>query len=210
LVVAGGFDERVANCVHTLRYLQRICDDNELSHSTDTQTSQILFLTNISEKQKLALLKSEHTRALLYTPSFEHLGIVPLEAMACGLPVLAVNNGGPQETIIDGETGLLRPALVDEWAEAITILMNLQPEEREKMSKAGQQRIKDYFDVKVLARAFEKAAREVVELGETGQVPDIWTEASTLKFAMFVSLSTMCACCLAGVIALHTGYLGQL
>lgn len=152
----------------------------------------MLFLTNISEKQKLALLKSESTKALLYTPSFEHLGIVPLEAMACGLPVLAVDNGGPQETIIDGQTGLLRPAVEDEWTEAITTLMNLSPEQRSEMSKAGQQRIKDYFEVKVLARAFEKAARDVVEASETGQIPDIWTETSTLKAAMFVALSTMC------------------
>lgn len=207
LVIAGGFDERVANCVHTLRHLQRIADDCGLSHSTDSQASQILFLMNISEKQKLALLKSEHTKGLLYTPSFEHLGIVPLEAMACGLPVLAVNNGGPQETIIDGETGYLRPAKEDEWTEAIVQLMNLSPEERSKMSQAGQQRIRDYFDVKVLARAFEKAARDVVEASETGQIPDIWTETSTLKAAMFAVMSTMCAISLVALMY-HAGVWG--
>lgn len=196
LVIAGGFDERVANCVHTLRYLQRLCDTEGLSHSTDSQTSQVLFLMNISETQKLALLKSEHTKALLYTPSYEHLGIVPLEAMACGLPVLAVNNGGPQETIIDGQTGLLRESNEEEWQEAIITLVNLGESKRKDMSNAGKQRIKDYFEVKVLSRAFEKAARDVVEASENGQTPDIWTETSTLQAAMFVVMSTMCCVCL--------------
>lgn len=190
-----------------MRYLQRISDDKELSHSTDSQASQVLFLTNISEKQKLALLKSEHTKALLYTPSFEHLGIVPLEAMACGLPVLAVDNGGPQETIIDGQTGLLRPAVEDDWTEAIIKLVNLSSEERSHMSQAGQQRIRDYFDVKVLARAFEKAARDVVQASEHGEVPDIWTEAATLQAAMFAVMSTACAVCLVALMY-HAGVWG--
>lgn len=184
-----------------------MCDDLELSHSTDSQASQVLFLMNISEKQKLSLLKSENTKALLYTPSYEHLGIVPLEAMACGLPVLAVNNGGPQETIIDGETGLLRPAVEEDWTGAIIKLVNLPTEERRRMSQAGQQRIRDYFDVKVLARAFEKAARDVVEASENGNIPDIWTETSTLQAAMFAVMSTMCAVSLVALMY-HAGVWG--
>lgn len=202
LVIAGGFDERVANCVHTLRHLERLCDELDLTHSTTTLTSQVVFLMNISEQQKLALLKGETTKALLYTPSFEHLGIVPLEAMACGLPVIAVNNGGPQETIIDGQTGFLRPAVEDEWTEAIVSLMQLSTYDRQRMAEAGRQRVKDYFDVKVLARAFEKAARDVVEGAEVGDLPDIWLETSTLKFAVFVVMSLMCAASLVFLIGL--------
>jgi glycosyltransferase involved in cell wall biosynthesis len=47
--------------------------------------------------------------ALLFTARNEDFGIVPLEAMACGAAVLAVDNGGPRETVLHDRTGWLLP-----------------------------------------------------------------------------------------------------
>lgn len=44
---------------------------------------------------------------LLYTPMEEHFGIVPLEAMSAGTPVIAVDSGGPKETVENEKTGFL-------------------------------------------------------------------------------------------------------
>ena len=47
-------------------------------------------------------------RALLHLHTWrEPLGLVPLEAMSCGMPVIAMRRGGPAETVIDGVTGYL-------------------------------------------------------------------------------------------------------
>ena len=43
----------------------------------------------------------------MYTPDREHFGIVPIEAMQEKTPVIAVNSGGPKETVVHGKTGFL-------------------------------------------------------------------------------------------------------
>jgi glycosyltransferase involved in cell wall biosynthesis len=45
-------------------------------------------------------------RALLF-PAHEDFGIIPVEAQACGTPVLGIRRGGLLETVVDGETGFL-------------------------------------------------------------------------------------------------------
>ncbi len=49
------------------------------------------------DRQRALLLAA--CRAVLYTPQHEHFGIVPLEAMAARRPVVAVNSGGPVESV---------------------------------------------------------------------------------------------------------------
>jgi len=51
-----------------------------------------------------------NARALLY-PAHEDFGIIPVEAQACGTPVVGLRRGGLLETVVDGETGFLADRL---------------------------------------------------------------------------------------------------
>ena len=55
--------------------------------------------------QKVGLL--QEAKAVLFPSIDEPFGFVPIEAMSCGTPVIAYNEGGPKETIRDGVTGFL-------------------------------------------------------------------------------------------------------
>lgn len=65
--------------------------------------SSVEFLGWVSHEEKQKLLKK--AKALLF-PGLEDFGIVPLEAMAYGTPVIAFGQGGVTETVIPGKTGI--------------------------------------------------------------------------------------------------------
>ncbi|MBF0485347.1 MAG: glycosyltransferase family 4 protein [Candidatus Omnitrophica bacterium] len=65
----------------------------------------VKFLTKVSDHEMLKLYQNSF--AVLFTPFNEDWGFIPLEAMACGKPCVAVNRGGPRESVQNGETGLL-------------------------------------------------------------------------------------------------------
>ncbi len=66
--------------------------------------SSAQFLGRVSDADRDALLSG--ARALLF-PGEEDFGIVPVEAQAAGVPVIAYGVGGARETVRDGETGVL-------------------------------------------------------------------------------------------------------
>ncbi len=98
LTIAGGYDKEVRENIEYLEDLKCLAAKLGLQ-------DHISFRPNVSEHDRAQLL-SEST-CILYTPDREHFGIVPLEAMYAGTPVIAVSSGGPLETVIDGKTGFL-------------------------------------------------------------------------------------------------------
>lgn len=148
----------------------------------------VVFLLNMSSSQKQLLLSPTvaQTVALLYTPMYEHFGIVPLEAMAAGIPVLATETGGPTETVVDNglpdaalseadletqagpardSTGLLRPRDPEQWASALEALVALPDAHRALLARAGQRRVREGFSVERLGEEMERACRDAAQVG---------------------------------------------
>ena len=68
-------------------------------------------LVAFTDRRQRDLLKYYYSAADVFvsTPWYEPFGITPLEAMACGTPVIGANVGGIKFTVVDGKTGFLVP-----------------------------------------------------------------------------------------------------
>jgi alpha-1,3/alpha-1,6-mannosyltransferase len=85
----------------------------------------VLFLLSVPTSIKETLLR--HASLLVYTPSNEHFGIVPVEAMQYGVPVLAANSSGPLETVVHEKTGwLVSSNDVQAWSEVMEWVLDDQ------------------------------------------------------------------------------------
>ncbi len=81
------------------------------------------------------------------SPSYyEPFGLVPIESMACGTPVIASNVGGMQWTIKDGKTGyLVKPRDPLAFAEKMKYIFD-HPTVGKQMRENGIERVRRYFD----------------------------------------------------------------
>ena len=88
-------------------------------------------------------------------PGTEDFGIVPVEAQACGTPVVALDAGGARETVIPGLTGGLVPTSdPGDWAEAIEAVRR-QPQDREAIRRHAER-----FSVQAFKASFTAAVDE--------------------------------------------------
>jgi glycosyltransferase involved in cell wall biosynthesis len=93
----------------------------------------------------------------------ESLGMVFLEAQACGLPVVAFDNAGVPEAVKDGVSGLLVPVFdAKAFEEAIGRLLN-DSELRRKMGRAGKAHIRQNHDLNQNYQKMEAVLREIVK-----------------------------------------------
>jgi glycosyltransferase involved in cell wall biosynthesis len=94
----------------------------------------ITIQNNITDRSLRELYRG--ARAVLCCQRMEPYGLIPLEAMACGTPVLAIQEGGFTDNIINGITGFLFPGNIERGAELLLRILS-EPETANKMVSAG-------------------------------------------------------------------------
>jgi glycosyltransferase involved in cell wall biosynthesis len=138
--------------IHAVKALDRkdvelliVGDGPEREHLKGLATSlgvgeQVQFRGFVTEEAKFQLLSNSDLFAL---PSLhEGFGLVYLEAMSCGLPVIASTKGGQNDFLVDGETGfLIDPDDVDGLKAAIEKLLN---EPSRAIASTNKERVKEH------------------------------------------------------------------
>lgn len=122
------------------------------------QPGSVVLIEKMLPRKKLAQILS-HARVFACPSVYEPFGIVNLEAMACGAPVVASAVGGIPEVVVDGETGFLVPFQGDgtpknepaepevfarDFAEKLNRLI-ADPELSRRFGEAGRKRVVERF-----------------------------------------------------------------
>ncbi|MEV6661399.1 glycosyltransferase [Nocardia fluminea] len=132
LVLVGGPDDgRLADDAEARRLLT-LADELGVG-------DRVHMLGQVPRSQMAPLLRSSDVAVC--TPWYEPFGITPLEAMACGVPVVAAAVGGLIDTVVDGGTGkLVPPRSPAPLAAAIRELLDA-PALRQQYGAAGHDRV---------------------------------------------------------------------
>lgn len=118
---------------------------------------QIIYIGEVDKKKKVELLKD--ALCLVFPIQWnEPFGIVMIEAMASGTPVVAFNRGSVSEVIKDGETGFI---------------VNTIPEMVDAISKIGsinrqkcRERVEKLFNVENMVNGYEKKFKDILKCND--------------------------------------------
>ncbi|MCB0416446.1 MAG: glycosyltransferase [Bdellovibrionaceae bacterium] len=164
--------KRIDIAIEACRRLERrvvvVGDGQDASTLLRHNNPQLEFTGRISLSRLRGLYRT--ARALLF-PGKEDFGIVPVEALACGTPVVAYGVGGASETVLDGKTGVLfseqTPAAL---TEAIKRFEKLEIEsiacrqQAERFSKLRfQKELRAFFDTPMSGKPKQKTRQPLRE-----------------------------------------------
>lgn len=112
------------------------------------------FVGEVSDEEKLKLMQK--AKAFFFAGEEEDFGIVPVEAMGVGTPVISYKSGGVMETVVDGKTGVFFDTLtVESVVKAIKKFGKLTINPQSCITQAKK------FEKKEFIKGIEKVVKEV-------------------------------------------------
>ena len=152
LEIVGGYDSQVQENYEVFNEIHQLTKDLKITQYVNMQQSP-------KDREKVRLLCT--CGGLIYTPSGEHFGIVPVEAMYHRLPVIAVNDGGPTETVVDGETGYLCQPQPQDFAAAMNKLIDGGHQLKKTLGDNGHERVLQNFSFEAFAQKLDYYVQQV-------------------------------------------------
>jgi len=134
----------------------------------------------ISEKEKNDLYT--HCKGLIATSIDEDFGMNAVEAMSAGKPVIAVNEGGYKETVIEGKTGHLVEAKVESIIKAIEKIkspLKYQKASEKQAKKFSRERF--ISEIKKIISLFEKKEDKQIKIGTYDNIAKIYDKRLNSK-----------------------------
>lgn len=136
----------------------------ELESHAERHGVRLRVLFRVSDAELVAWYG--RARLVAYAPYLEPFGLVALEAMACGTPVVAVAEGGTRESIRDGETGLLSMRDEEAFADAVQRLL-ADEGLAARLSEAGRRDVCERWTWAAATQRLEEALIDCAKGGRT-------------------------------------------
>ena len=140
----GKIDKKIRPKLIITGYASKIRWKNYLIQLAKEEQVELELLEGIPFEELVDLYNK--AKLFVFGSYLEPLGLVPLEALSCGTPVVAVKEGGIRETIKHNQNGLLVDRDERLFSEAIVKLLT-NDEMWNKFSENGQKYIKNYWDL---------------------------------------------------------------
>ncbi|MFH1829832.1 MAG: glycosyltransferase [Pseudomonadota bacterium] len=135
---------------------------DEMAELLGEAVSSTAFFPRLSDEE---LLEYYRAADLFVCPSpYEPFGLVVIEAMACGVPVVSFNSGGPADIISHGVDGELADIVEGPKSLAKAMVKVLIDEDRRlKMGKMGRKKVEAHYSWDAVARSTLELYQEVID-----------------------------------------------